>query len=190
MSTEFQAAINEFRQHEAIFNQVVEWVCTHGGPAQFPRIVEYLAKNNGGLGWEDTYQNILIDCFCASPWVKPEGGENFRCVVDHSLWHREGDEWRMGAIKESLVLVAQDDFLSRPPVGAPCLDTSCVFFSPDFFRTAGVEPDEVKLVDIHYVVNFLTETVDGTSMELHILSKTDLHKGESALRSWWRRFFE
>lgn len=48
------------------------WVFEHGTLYQFPRVVHYAGKKNGGIGWEDTYQNVLIDRLLSSRWMKPE----------------------------------------------------------------------------------------------------------------------
>jgi hypothetical protein len=145
-------------------DRIVAWVFEHGTLAQFPRVTEYMAKENGGIGWEDSYQNYLIARLCASKWFEKDGkaGDLFHCTIDGTSWFRERDEWRMMAYKDRLLCRSpQDSRAGLTQLGA-MPEEHPVFFSEDFFRTVGFDPASAQRIDLGFLVRYLTELADGS----------------------------
>lgn len=149
-----------------VFDRVVEWVFQRGRLQQFPRIVQYMAKMNGGLGWEDSYQNLLITRLCASRWMKRDSDAIWTCTVDGSEWYRTSDEWRMMAYKDQLEEMGRSKAKSLPAVALGAPAESSVFFSEDFFRTVGADPADLKRIDLAGIVQYLTQLTSGEYLVL------------------------
>jgi hypothetical protein len=144
-------------------DRILAWVFGRGTLAQFPRVVEYLAKENGGPGWEDTYQNHLVARLCGSEWFEKAGDspDLFRCRTDSTLWRRDSFEWRMMACRERLICLSGNGL----PTGVIALGAAAAdqaFFSEDFARTVGFDPVGYRRIDLGDLVEYLTELDDGT----------------------------
>jgi hypothetical protein len=163
------------RLNEA-FDRVVAWLLERGSISQFPRVVHYLGKNNGGAGWEDSYQNILIDRLVASRWMKKESDSFFVCTRDNSRWYRTSEEWRMLAYKQTLTSARSEaPRVALPMLGRPA-DETTVFFSTDFFRTAGFDPAEATRIDLNGIIRYLTTLVNGEFLDLSRAPKSNPKK--------------
>jgi hypothetical protein len=150
-------------------DRIISWVFEHGTLDQFPRVTEYLAKENGGLGWQDSYQNALVERLCASAWFARDARNPglFRCTADDTWWRRDREEWRMNAFKERLFRhqPGAAPVASRPILGAAA-DLHPVFFSDDFFRTVGRDPPGARRIDLAGLARYLTELEDGSHATL------------------------
>ena len=147
------------------FDRVIEWIFVRGTIGQFPRVVQYLTKENGGPGWHDTYQNLFIDRLCKSRWFVAESAAVFVCRIDATRWRRDIDEWRMGAERSQLVCLTSSDSVQHgDTLGAEA--EAVTFFSEDFFRTEGFDPDDVVTTDLAGVVRYLTLLKTGEFLDL------------------------
>jgi len=182
-----QARVREYLARlDGACDQIISWVFSHGTMFQFPRVVEYCAKENGGSGWEDSYQNRLIGRLCESQWfAKSDKSSNiYRCTVDDSIWYRDVDEWRMLAYKERLSCSSIPKTSDNLPViGASLIDHQ-VFFSPDFFRTVSFDPTDAQRIDLDFFVRFLTELQDGSFKAL--MSNVQTVEKEKTVSIWNR----
>jgi len=171
----------------AAFDGVVEWIFRRGQLQQFPRVLHYTAKTNGGPGWEDSYQNLLIERICSSRWMKRETDAFWSCLVDESEWYRESDEWRMNAYKERLTEVrgGKQKGPCAPVLGLPPEDK--VYFSDDFFSTVGFESSEAEKIDLRGIVRYLTELRTGEYLDLE--GSQSAGRGESPRLSVWQRIW-
>lgn len=147
------------------FDSVIEWVFVRGSIAQFPRVVQYLTKENGGTGWHDTYQNLFIDRLCKSRWFARESDTVFICRIDGTRWRRDIDEWRMGAERNQLVRLSPTESV-QPGDALGAEPEAVTFFSEDFFRTAGFEPGDVVPTDLAGVVRYLTRLKTGEFLDI------------------------
>ena len=184
MSTSIEDSI---AQQRAAFDAVVHWVFCRGGLQRFPRVVFFLAKENGGAGWEDSYQNLLVERICTSQWMRRHGDSQlWTCTVDGSEWYRESDEWRMLAYKERLTELDASKVRSQstPALGAPADGT--IYWSNDFFRTVGFDQKGIPSIDLPGIVKHLTELADRGYLELAIPKQT---KPASENIPWWRRLW-
>jgi hypothetical protein len=168
-------------------DKIILWVFKHGTLAQFPRVTEYLGKENGGPGWEDSYQNFLISRLCASSWFERDSksSELFRCTVDGSSWYRYSDEWRMNAYKEQLSCKTSSTNQDLPVLGAATTQHP-VFFSEDFFRTVGFDPIDAQRIDLEFWVSYLTELRDGSNETLKSSSQEQNETKQSAWKKLLR----
>lgn len=174
-------------EQRAAFDGIAQWVFSRGCLQQFPRIVFYLAKKNGGDGWEDSYQNLLIERICRSQWMTRHADTEFwTCTVDGSEWYRVSDEWRMMAYKEGLTETDESKLRSpsKPPLGAPT--DGVIYWSNDFFRTVGYDQTGIPEIDLRGIVRYLTELVTGEYLEIEAPKQP---KAEPIKRSWWRRLW-
>lgn len=146
------------------FAAVIEWVLTRGTLGQFPRVMSYLGKENGGDGWEDSYQEFLIEQLCESRWMVKTGPSTFKCNKDGSKWRLEQHEWRTSAYKSRL-LTTEPDPSECSSIGATS-NTDWSPFSDDFSRTVGMEPNNVKRVTLKDMVMHLTELSTGEYLEV------------------------
>jgi hypothetical protein len=127
-------------------------------------VPESMAKENGGDGWEDSYQNYLIARLLDSRWFRRDdkSSDLFRCTVDGTEWCRERDEWRMMAYKDRLSCKSPPDPGADLPQLGAMPEEHPVFFSEDFFRTVGFDPASARRIDLDFLVRYLTELADGS----------------------------
>lgn len=146
------------------FAAVIEWVLTRGTLGQFPRVMAYLGKENGGAEWQDSYQEFLIEQLCESRWMVKTGPSTFKCSQDGSIWRLDQREWRMSAYKSRL-LGTEPFPTQRSSIGATS-NTDWSPFSDDFYRTIGPEPNNVSRVALNDVVKHLTELSTGEYLKI------------------------
>lgn len=163
------------------FDGVVTWVFARGTLPQFPRVIHFVGKENGGSGWEDSYQNILIERLTKSKWFRKDGDHLFSCPSDGTTWFLDSEEWRMCAYKMRLTPAPENKPSASLILGA-ALNLNGHMFSEDFFRTVGAEPKDAVRVSLADVVQYLTTLKDGTYLDL-TLPKPE--KSKVAKRRWW-----
>lgn len=155
-SSVYDGAIQSYLAQQATLASVIKWACENGGLTKFPRIVHYLGKENGGPGWEDTYQNILIEQILTSCYFEKTTDATFHCKIDNSNWRFESHEWRMLAEKKRLINTSINSSIDT--LGLPHEDN--LFYSNDFYRTVGFYPADAKLVSIEEICCYLTQLRD------------------------------
>lgn len=166
-------------QDRTINDLLGRYVSTWGCPCHSPRF-EYWVSKSQGPGWQDNFQNSLIDEALKLPTFqqrKPKEPLYFQeadvtCTACGREWQYFAEEWRMLAFHNRL----------KPLHPSPEAQALAAGGTPqvggNVFATVGLEPDDKPSLSLSEWLIFMREGVPDT-----LPPKTSL---VARLLAWWR----